>query len=170
MRRRDRVAVHAMPPFLPPFPPSFSISSIPAACAAVLRRCERGLASRQLYGAPRTSASLTASIIKGLALMVSIIATSGFAQGAFAAPADGVYDLLVGTYTGPKSEGIYVYRFDTKTGAATQLSAAQTVTPAYLAASRDGRYVYAVDELPGDNGPATQRGGISAFGFDARSG
>ena len=29
--------------------------------------------------------------------------------------ADGVYDLLIGTYTGSgKSEGIYVYRFDTK--------------------------------------------------------
>ena len=32
------------------------------------------------------------------------------------------------------------------------------------------RFVYAVNELPGDNGPATQRGGISAFRFDAASG
>ncbi len=102
--------------------------------------------------------------------MVSIIATPAFAQGSAAAPADGVYDLLVGTYTGPHSEGIYVYRFDTKTGAATRVSVTPTVNPSYLAASRDGRYVYAVNELPGDDGPATQRGGISAFSFDAQSG
>ncbi|MFC0575703.1 lactonase family protein [Paraburkholderia solisilvae] len=102
--------------------------------------------------------------------MVSIIATSASAQGTAASPADGVYDLLVGTYTGPKSEGIDVYRFDTKSGAATRVSSAKTVNPSYLIASRDGRFVYAVNELPGDNGPATQRGGISAFGFDAKSG
>ena len=69
----------------------------------------------------------TASIIKGLALMVSIIATSASAQGTAASPADGVYDLLVGTYTGPKSEGIDVYRFDTKTGQASRVSSAKTV-------------------------------------------
>ncbi|MEI6001573.1 lactonase family protein [Paraburkholderia bengalensis] len=102
--------------------------------------------------------------------MVSIAATQAFAQGTPAAPADGVYDLIVGTYTGPKSEGIYVYRFDTKTGEATQISSAKTDNPSYVIASRDGRYVYSVNEQPGDNGPADQRGGISAFSFDARSG
>jgi len=30
--------------------------------------------------------------------------------------------------------------------------------------------VYAVNEQPGDNGPADRRGGISAFGFDAKNG
>ncbi|HWT36195.1 MAG TPA: lactonase family protein [Paraburkholderia sp.] len=102
--------------------------------------------------------------------MVSIAATQSFAQGTAAAPADGVYDLIVGTYTGPKSEGIYVYRFDTKSGEATQVSSAKTDNPSYVIASRDGRYVYSVNEQPGDNGPADQRGGISAFGFDAKSG
>jgi 6-phosphogluconolactonase len=99
-----------------------------------------------------------------------VMATSALAQGPAAAPADGVYDLLVGTYTGPNSEGLYVYRFDTKTGAATRIGSARTVNPSYLVASRDGRYVYAVEELPGDNGPASQRGGVSAFSFDAKSG
>ena len=102
--------------------------------------------------------------------MVSIAATQSFAQGTTAAPADGVYDLIVGTYTGPKSEGIYVYRFDTKSGDATQVASAKTDNPSYVIASRDGRYVYSVNEQPGDNGPAGQRGGISAFGFDAKSG
>lgn len=109
-------------------------------------------------------------IIRGLTLMVSIAATQAFAQGTAAAPADGVYDLIVGTYTGPKSEGIYVYRFDTKSGDATQVSSAKTDNPSYVIASRDGRYVYSVNEQPGDNGPAEQRGGISAFSFDAKNG
>lgn len=117
------------------------------------------------------SARLSArSIIRGLTLMVSIAATQAFAQGPAAVPADGVYDLIVGTYTGPKSEGIYVYRFDTKSGDATQVSSAKTDNPSYVIASRDGRYVYSVNEQPGDNGPADQRGGISAFSFDAKSG
>ncbi|MFP3565949.1 lactonase family protein [Paraburkholderia sp. SIMBA_030] len=110
------------------------------------------------------------SIIKGFVLMISIVASHAFAQDAGPAPADGVYDLLVGTYTGGKSEGLYVYRFDTKTGEATRVSVAQTVNPSYLVVSRDRRFVYAVNEMPGDNGPATQRGGISAFRFDAASG
>ncbi|HEY2607403.1 lactonase family protein [Paraburkholderia sp. RL18-103-BIB-C] len=110
------------------------------------------------------------SIIKGFMLMVSIVASHAYAQDPGPVPADGVYHMLVGTYTAGKSEGIYVYRFDTKTGAATRVSVAQTVNPSFLVVSRDRRFVYAVNELPGDNGPATQRGGISAFRFDAAQG
>lgn len=120
------------------------------------------------------------TLFKGLVLMASVAAASAFAQSA--APgtsnanaaaktsADGVYDLIVGTYTGGKSEGLYVYRFDTKTGDAQPVSVAKTVNPSYLVVSRDKRFVYAVNELPGDNGPATTRGDVSAFGFDAASG
>lgn len=129
---------------------------------------DAGSASRRARTwAPMHSAG---SIIKGFALMVSIVASPAFAQDAGPAPADGVYDMLVGTYTGGKSEGLYVYRFDTKTGDATRVSVAQTVNPSYVVVSRDRRFVYAVNELPGDNGPASQRGGISAFRFDAASG
>jgi 6-phosphogluconolactonase len=110
------------------------------------------------------------SIIKGFVLMVSLVASHAFAQDAGPAPADGVYDMIVGTYTGGKSEGIYVYRFDTKTGEATPVSVAKTVNPSYVVVSSDRRHVYSVNELPGDNGPASQRGGISAFGFDPASG
>ena len=102
--------------------------------------------------------------------MVSIVASRAYAQDPGPVPADGVYTMLVGTYTGGKSEGLYVYRFDTKTGAAARVSVAQTVNPSFLVVSRDRRFVYAVNELPGDNGPATQRGGISAFQFDAARG
>ena len=107
--------------------------------------------------------------MKGFAIVLSLSATHAFAQQS-PAPADGVYNLLVGTYTGHGSDGIYVYRFDTKTGSVVPVSSAKTVNPSYLLPSRDGRTVYAVNELPGDNGPANERGGVSAFGFDAKTG
>jgi 6-phosphogluconolactonase len=113
---------------------------------------------------------LLRSLIKGFVIMALAAATQAFAQSSSAAPADGVYDLIVGTYTGGKSEGLYVYRFDTKTGEAIPVSVAKTVNPSYLVVSRDRRFVYAVNELPGDNGPASQRGSVSAFGFDPASG
>jgi 6-phosphogluconolactonase len=111
-------------------------------------------------------------IFEGFVIMALVAAaTHAFAQSsAVVAPADGVYNLIIGTYTGAKSEGVYVYRFDTKSGDATPVSVAKTVNPSYLAVSRDRRFVYAVNELPGDNGPASQRGGVSAFGFDPASG
>jgi 6-phosphogluconolactonase (cycloisomerase 2 family) len=119
---------------------------------------------------------------RGIALMLSMTAAHTFAQtpaasdaasGAGTAGGSGqqVFDLLIGTYTaGGKSEGIYVYRFDTGNGELSRIASAQTVNPSYVIVSRDRNYVYAVNELPGDNGPATQRGGISAFRFDRASG
>ncbi|SAK49448.1 3-carboxymuconate cyclase-like protein [Caballeronia calidae] len=122
---------------------------------------------------------------RGVTLMLSLAAAQAFAQTAAAPATPGaasgaatlnasggeVYDLLIGTYTGGgKSEGIYVYRFDTGSGELSRIASAQTVNPSYLVVSRDRNYVYAVNELPGDNGPATQRGGVSAFRFDRASG
>ena len=87
------------------------------------------------------------------------------------APAAARYDLLVGTYTNTgKSEGIHVYRFDPQNGTVSPLSSVQTVNPSYLVMGHGNRTVYAVNELPGDNGPASQHGGVSAFSFDAASG
>jgi 6-phosphogluconolactonase (cycloisomerase 2 family) len=106
-----------------------------------------------------------------LAAVLSLTAAHAFAQSAGTASGSSVFDLLVGTYTGSgKSEGIYVYRFDAGTGATTRLASAQAVNPSYLVVSKDRQHVYAVNELPGDNGPATQRGGISAFRFNPQSG
>lgn len=124
---------------------------------------------------------MSKSIAAGVAAVLSLAAAQAFAQGsgtaagtsatASGASGNGVFDLLVGTYTGSgKSEGIYVYRFDAGTGAITRLASAQTVNPSYLVVSHDRQHVYAVNELPGDNGPASQRGGISAFRFDPPSG
>lgn len=106
--------------------------------------------------------------LKALVLALVLGATPAFAQTGAAGSS---YDLLVGTYTtGGKSEGIYVYRFDSASGQATPVSSVKTVNPSYLIVARDNRHVYAVNELPGDNGPASQRGGISAFAFDPKAG
>lgn len=106
-----------------------------------------------------------------LAFAFAFCAAPALAQNGMASGAGPLFDLLVGTYTtGGKSHGIYVYRFDSATGEARPVSSIETVNPSYLALSRDARHVYAVNELPGDNGPATERGAISAFAFDPRAG
>lgn len=108
--------------------------------------------------------------MKGFALALPLFGNPAFAQDASAGPAGGVYNLLVGTYTGSGSDGLYVYRFDTDSGQVSPVSSAKAENPSYLVASRDGRHVYAVNELPGDAGPASVRGGVSAFDFDAKTG
>lgn len=72
--------------------------------------------------------------------------------------------LLVGTYTGKKSEGIYVYKFNTSTGELTKVSSTFTENPSYLAWSNDKKFVYSVNE----NGDG--KGGVSAFSFDEATG
>lgn len=72
--------------------------------------------------------------------------------------------LFVGTYTGKKSEGIYVYKFNTSTGAMEKVSSAFTENPSYLALSSDKKFLYSVNEN-GDN-----KGGVTSFSFDASSG
>jgi 6-phosphogluconolactonase len=77
--------------------------------------------------------------------------------------------MYIGTYTGPKSKGIYVYRFDPASGRVTPIGlAAETPSPSFLAAHPNGRYVYAVNEVNNFEG---QRGGsVAAFSVDASSG
>jgi 6-phosphogluconolactonase len=73
--------------------------------------------------------------------------------------------LIVGTYTTGKSEGIYLYSFDNKTGETAKLSSAKSKNPSYVAVAPNGKIVYAVTELDGNNGG----GGISAFSFNKDS-
>lgn len=74
--------------------------------------------------------------------------------------------ILIGTYTQTGSKGIYVYRFDEKTGKATWVSNTEGVqNPSYLAVSANGKNVYAVNETHGDVPPM-----VSAFSFDKNNG
>ena len=76
-------------------------------------------------------------------------------------------NLIVGTYTEPgKSEGLYVYEFNSRTGDLTFKSKAPGIdNPSYLVISNNQKNVYAVNET-GREKP----GGVSAFAFDAKAG
>lgn len=75
--------------------------------------------------------------------------------------------LLVGTYTdGGANDGIYVYRFNPNKGEATFVSKTSGVqNPSWLCISKDGKFVYAVNENSGD-----KPGELSAFAFDKKAG
>jgi 6-phosphogluconolactonase len=75
--------------------------------------------------------------------------------------------LLVGTYTSSgKSEGVYVYKFNSETGDATPVSSAVTSNPSFLSVSPNEKFVYAVHEVD-----RTGNGGsISAFTFNKKKG
>lgn len=71
--------------------------------------------------------------------------------------------VYVGTYTnGTESEGIYRFDLDTETGKTTApVVAAKVTNPSFLAVHKDGKHVYAVNEIDAQNGKKT--GGMTAF-------
>jgi len=74
-----------------------------------------------------------------------------------------------GTYTGAKSQGIYVSRFDTASGQLTApMLAAPSANPSYLALAPDHQFLFAVNETEHFNGQAG--GAVSAFKLDAATG
>jgi 6-phosphogluconolactonase len=85
--------------------------------------------------------------------------------------AAGSGDLLVyfGTYTGKKSKGIYVSRFDPATGTlGSPELAAESSSPSFLAVDPKGRFLYSVNEV--NKISEKPAGGVSAFAIDAASG
>jgi 6-phosphogluconolactonase len=77
--------------------------------------------------------------------------------------------VYIGTYTGAKSQGIYLARFDESSGelSGTEL-AAETVNPTFLALSPDRRFLYAANEVGTWQGKPS--GAVSAFSIDRSSG
>jgi 6-phosphogluconolactonase len=77
--------------------------------------------------------------------------------------------LLIGTYTFTKSEGIYVYKFDTTTADNSFISVAKSSNPSFLIASPNKKFVYAVNE--NDDSTISPRGGtVTAFSFHKKNG
>src|SRR2546427_572909 len=70
--------------------------------------------------------------------------------------------VYVGTYTGPKSKGIYVSRFASASGKldAPEL-AAETISPSFLALHPNRRFLYAANEIRDFDGKKS--GAVSAF-------
>ena len=74
--------------------------------------------------------------------------------------------LITGTYTGDKSEGIYVYLFNSKDGSYKEVSHVKTSNPSFLTLSPDEKYVYAVAE----NSNNGNGGEVASFAFDKKTG
>jgi 6-phosphogluconolactonase len=74
--------------------------------------------------------------------------------------------LLVGTYTAGKSQGIYVYRFNSITGDFDSVNMIKTSNPSFLAVSPDQKFVYAVHE----NANNGKGGEVAAFSFNKEQG
>lgn len=70
--------------------------------------------------------------------------------------------LILGTYTGTGSKGIYVYRFNSDTGKADLVSTVESSNPSFLAISKNGDFVYAVNE--------DKPGKVSAYSFNKTTG
>ena len=74
-----------------------------------------------------------------------------------------------GTYTGKKSKGIYVSRFDAASGKLTAPElAAEIASPSFLAAHPKANFLYAVNEVSDFEGK--KAGAVSAFAIDAATG
>jgi 6-phosphogluconolactonase len=105
------------------------------------------------------------------ALLILLVLT--WAGPAFAQVDDGstspTMRVYVGTYTGPKSKGIYRLDFDANKGVLTPKGvAAETPSPSFLAIHPNGRFLYAANEVGKFAGKPT--GSISSFAIDPKSG
>lgn len=75
----------------------------------------------------------------------------------------------IGTYTGDKSQGIYVSALDLATGAlAPMVLAGETNSPSFLAMHPSGDFLYAVSEVPTFDG--RKSGAVTAWRIDRDSG
>ena len=85
------------------------------------------------------------------------------------APSLSPLPVYIGTYTGGKSKGIYVSRFDPATGQLTAPElAVATPSPSFLALHPNGAFLYAAGENTHFGGKPV--GAVSAFSRDAKTG
>lgn len=82
--------------------------------------------------------------------------------------AGGDYWVYFGTYSGGKSQGIYVSRMDAAGKLNEPEVAAATTNPAFLAVDPKHRFLYAANEV--DVFQGRKNGGVSAFALDAETG
>lgn len=80
----------------------------------------------------------------------------------------GEHFVYFGTYTGTKSKGIYVSRFNDNTGKLSEPElVAETKSPNFLALDPAGKFLFAVGEM---NNTPEKRGAVSAFKRDTKTG
>jgi 6-phosphogluconolactonase len=99
--------------------------------------------------------------------MKTLCVLAFFVAASFVEAADSF--VYFGTYTGPKSKGIYVARFDSKTGKVSPPEvAAETASPSFLVIHPNRKFLYAVGEI--DNFGGKKEGAVNAFSIDAQTG
>src|SRR5688572_1880784 len=104
-------------------------------------------------------------------LLVFTILTPGVRaqEGARTSGGSAPMFVYVGTYTGPKSSGIYVMRFDPANGTLGRPElAAEVKNPSFLAIHPNRRTLYAVGEIGDFQGK--KAGAVSAFSIDKATG
>lgn len=95
--------------------------------------------------------------------------SSAQAQLPVVAPAATKYRVYLGTYTGPKSKGIYVAEFDAKTGKLSKPElAAELTNPSFVAIDPAAKRLYAVGEVADFNGK--KEGVVSSLSIDEKTG
>src|SRR5437762_6938519 len=79
------------------------------------------------------------------------------------------YFLYVVTYTKGESKGIYAFRYNSSSGELKPIGlVAGTTNPSFLAASSDGKFLYAVNEVGHYEGKSS--GAVTAFAIDHATG
>lgn len=97
--------------------------------------------------------------------MTSIVS----AQLPLVAPKGTKYRVYIGTYTGPKSKGIYVAEFDASSGKLSQPKlAAELTNPSFVAIDPKGKRLYAVGEVADFQGK--KEGVVSSLAIDPKTG
>lgn len=115
---------------------------------------------------PRMKRLLSLPALAVLTLAALLLCPSAHAA---AAKAGGQQLVYFGTYTGKKSQGIYVSRLDLATGALSQPElAVETKSPSFLAIHPNQKFLYAVGEISDFEGK--KAGGVSAFAIEAATG
>ncbi len=104
-----------------------------------------------------------------LPVTLSILLLAPLAVGAVSQGDASARLVYVGTYTGGQSRGIYAFRFDEGAGRLTPLGlVAETRSPSFLVSSRDGRFLFAVNEA--SNPDRTSGGMVSSFAVNRTTG
>jgi 6-phosphogluconolactonase len=106
-----------------------------------------------------------------LMLGIALLTFAATTLTAASAANTGNYFAYVGTYTenGSTGKGIYVYRYDARTGKMTPAGlAAQTMNPSFLVIHPNHKFLYAVNET--DDYQGKKSGAVSAFAIDRATG
>jgi 6-phosphogluconolactonase len=123
----------------------------------------------------RLSVGRSARVLCATIFAAAVVLSLSARLAASPAPSSHDYYVYVGTYTNGDSKGIYLYRFDEKTGQLTSGGlAAESSNPSFVITDPTHRYLYAVNEMA-DRDPNAPRGGfhkgsISSYAIDPKTG